>query len=271
MASKGKGKKVAPAPKAASSKKSQKKTFYTEHSHLFNKDPKNLSTGGDVRVKTDLSRFVKWPRYVRVQRQKAILKKRLKVPPALNQFIANTLDKNQAANVLKLLRGYRPESKDEKKQRRLKSAETESKGAKPDESKKPKVLKYGLNHVTSLIEEKKARLVVIAHDVDPIELVVWLPALCRRMDVPYVIIKGKSRLGHLVYKKTATAVVLTDVRKEDQTKLDQIVANAKSQFNDNANSRKTWGGGVMGIKAQAVIRSRERARQRDLVTKQKSA
>lgn len=36
---------------------------------------------------------------------------------------------------------------------------------------------------------------VIAHDVDPIELVVWLPALCRKMEVPYCIIKGKSRLG----------------------------------------------------------------------------
>jgi large subunit ribosomal protein L7Ae len=36
---------------------------------------------------------------------------------------------------------------------------------------------------------------VIAHDVDPIELVVWLPALCRKMEVPYCIVKGKARLG----------------------------------------------------------------------------
>lgn len=36
---------------------------------------------------------------------------------------------------------------------------------------------------------------VIAHDVDPIELVVWLPALCRKMEIPYCIVKGKSRLG----------------------------------------------------------------------------
>ena len=41
----------------------------------------------------------------------------------------------------------------------------------------------------------KAQLVVIAHDVDPIELVVWLPALCRKMGVPYAIVKGKARLG----------------------------------------------------------------------------
>ena len=48
---------------------------------------------------------------------------------------------------------------------------------------------YGLKHVTTLVEQKKARMVVIAHDVDPIELVLWLPALCRKMDVPFCIVK----------------------------------------------------------------------------------
>ena len=43
---------------------------------------------------------------------------------------------------------------------------------------------------------------VIAHGVDPIELVVFLSALCRKMGVPYCIIKGKARLGCLVHKKT---------------------------------------------------------------------
>ena len=27
--------------------------------------------------------------------------------------------------------------------------------------------------------------------------VIWLPALCRKKDVPYCIIKGKARLGEL--------------------------------------------------------------------------
>jgi large subunit ribosomal protein L7Ae len=47
--------------------------------------------------------------------------------------------------------------------------------------------------------QSKAQLVVIAHDVDPIELVVWLPALCRKMEVPYCIVKGKARLGSVLY------------------------------------------------------------------------
>lgn len=41
----------------------------------------------------------------------------------------------------------------------------------------------------------------IPNDVDPIELVVFLPALCRKMGVPYAIVKGKARLGTVVHKK----------------------------------------------------------------------
>ena len=47
----------------------------------------------------DLGRYVKWPKYVRIQRQRSVLKARLKVPPALNQF-SKTLDKNTGAHAL---------------------------------------------------------------------------------------------------------------------------------------------------------------------------
>ena len=57
------------------------------------------------------------------------------------------------------------------------------------------MVKYGLNHVVSLVEAKKAAFVAIADDVDPIELVVFLPALCRKMGVPYVIVKVSALFG----------------------------------------------------------------------------
>lgn len=85
----------------------------------------------------------------------------------------------------------------------MKEAEARE-GGKTVDKKKPVVVKFGLNHITTLIENGKAQLVVIAHDVDPIELVVWLPALCRKMGVPYVIVKvshklhpGLHRRGHI--------------------------------------------------------------------------
>jgi len=60
------------------------------------------------------------------------------------------------------------------------------------EKKKPVVVKFGINHITTLVEEGKAQMVAIAHDVDPIELVVWLPALCKKMGVPYCIVKARA-------------------------------------------------------------------------------
>jgi large subunit ribosomal protein L7Ae len=220
----------------------------------------------------DLSRFVKWPRYVRLQRQRAILKKRLKVPPAIHQF-AKTLEKNSATTLFRLLAGYRPESKAEKKARLAKQAESEKKGEDKKESaeakaaNKPKIIKFGLCHVTQLVEQKKAKLVVIAHDVDPIELVVWLPALCRKMDVPYCIVKGKARLGHLIHQKTATCVALTDVRKEDGAKLEQLVGTIRLMYNDNVTDRKKWGGGLMGLKATHIQIKREKAKAREAASK----
>ena len=55
-------------------------------------------------------------------------------------------------------------------------------------------LKFGLNHITTLVENKEAKFVVIACDVDPIELVVWLPQLCRKMDVPFAFIKSINNI-----------------------------------------------------------------------------
>lgn len=69
--------------------------------------------------------------------------------------------------------------------------------------KKLYTVKYSLNYVVDLVENKKAALVLISNDVDPIELVIFLPALCHKMGIPYTIVKGKARLGTVVHKKVS--------------------------------------------------------------------
>merc|ERR1711964_825545 len=128
-------------------------------------------------------------------------------------------------------------------------------------SKKPTVLKYGLNHVTLLVESKQAKLVVIPHDVDPLELVIWLPALCRKKEVPYCFIKGKARLGQLVHKKTAACVAVTAVKREDQSEFEKLCENFKASFNENVDHRRRWGGGIMGLKSQHVTLKKEKAKE----------
>jgi hypothetical protein len=48
---------------------------------LFEPRPKQFGVGNVPKPVKDLTRFVKWPQYVRTQRQLRVLKMRLKVPP----------------------------------------------------------------------------------------------------------------------------------------------------------------------------------------------
>jgi len=234
---------------------------------LFQKSARNFRIGGDIQPVRNLTRFVKWPKYIRIQRQKRIMMMRLKSPPAIAQF-QQTIDKNQASNLLKLLSKYSPEDKKEKKDRLQKEAEAR-KGGNKDKfvGAKPNHLKYGLNHITTLCEEGKAKLVVMAHDVDPVEILVFLPALCRKKGIPFCFIKSKARLGKLCHAKTATCVALTDVRKEDLADFNTLTSTFKAQFNDNTDLRRHWGGGVMGIKNQHMMAKREKLREIELAKK----
>lgn len=137
----------------------------------------------------------------------------------------------------KILRKYAPETRKQKADRLKNTAREEAKDKKNKKGDKPVTLKFGLNHVTYLIEQKRAKLVLIASDVDPIETVVFLPTLCKSLDIPYAIVGNKSRLGELVHKKTATVVALTDF-KENQAELNNIARVCKEQFNNSVPTSK---------------------------------
>jgi len=231
---------------------------------LYEKRTKNFGIGQDIQPKRDLTRFVKWPQYIRVQRQRSILLKRLKVPPPINQF-TQALDKQTSTQLFKLLEKYRPETRQERKLRLKQRAEEQSKTGKPDRpTKRPNGLRSGMNTVTTLVEKKKAQLVIIAHDVEPIELVLHLPTLCRKMGIPYCIVKGKARLGRLVHLKTCSSLALTDVNVDDKSGLSKIIDAIKTNFNDRYDElRRHWGGGVLGNKSQARINRLERLKARE--------
>ena len=247
------------APKGKKSTKKDAKTVVASTDPLFPSRPRTFGIGGNIRPSgRDLSRFVRWPKYVRIQRQRAVLYQRLKVPPAINQF-TKTLGKNEAMTVFSLFNKYRPETPAAKKQRIKEAAAAKAAGKEDSASKAPNVVKFGLKHITTLVEEKKAELVLIACDVDPIELVMWLPALCRKMQVPSMIVKDKARLGALVHQKTAAVVALTGVGKEDESQLQLLKDLALEKYNNNPELVRQWGGGIMGLKTQAKLDKRAKA------------
>jgi len=53
----------------------------------------------------------------------------------------------------------------------------------------------GMNEATKSVERGEAKLVVIAEDVEPPEIVMHLPPLCNEKKVPYVYVPSKMELG----------------------------------------------------------------------------
>ena len=118
-------------------------------------------------------------------------------------------------------------------------------------------VKMGINHVTKLVEEKEAKLVVIAHDVDPIEIVMWLPSLCKARGIPYCIVKSKARLGALVGKKTATCLAITEVKSEHKADLDSLKQLCEAHFNSMYDqTMKVWGDAVSSDRQAAKVAKR---------------
>jgi len=56
-------------------------------------------------------------------------------------------------------------------------------------------IKRGTNEATKSIERGVAKLVLIAEDVEPPEIVAHLPLLCEERNIPYLFVPDKSQLG----------------------------------------------------------------------------
>lgn len=255
-------KRVAPPPLGLKKAEAKK-----EQNPLFERRPRNFAIGQDIQPKRDLTRFVRWPKYIRLQRQKAVLMKRLKIPPSINQF-HHPLDTQTTGQLMRLLEKYRPETKQQKHDRLKKRAEARAAGKQEEITKRPPVVRSGVNSVTRLIEQKKAQFVAIAHDVDPIEIVLCMPALCRKFKVPYCIVKGKARLGQVVHRKTASCLCIVDTNPEDKVALNKLKETMVTNFNDRAEElRRSWGGGVMSRRSQAKQDRIAKARAKELAQK----
>jgi len=56
-------------------------------------------------------------------------------------------------------------------------------------------VRKGTNETTKAVERGQAKLVVIAEDVDPPEVVAHLPLLCEERKIPYIFVPSKGKLG----------------------------------------------------------------------------
>jgi large subunit ribosomal protein L7Ae len=57
------------------------------------------------------------------------------------------------------------------------------------------IVRKGTNEATKAVERAQARLIVIAEDVDPPEVVAHLPLLCEERKIPYLFVPSKEKIG----------------------------------------------------------------------------
>ncbi len=78
-------------------------------------------------------------------------------------------------------------------------------------------IKKGVNEVTKIVDRGLAKLVVIAKDVNPKEILMHMPILCEEKKVPLVIVPSKTDLGAaagIELGTTAVAIVKEGDSKE---------------------------------------------------------
>jgi len=72
-------------------------------------------------------------------------------------------------------------------------------------------VRKGVNEVTKAIEREQAKLVLIAMDVNPPEIVMHLPPLCKEKNIPYIFTPSKEELGKVAgIQRPASSVAIID-------------------------------------------------------------
>lgn len=90
-------------------------------------------------------------------------------------------------------------------------------------------VRRGMNEATKAIEKGVSKLVVIAGDVEPEEIVMHLPVLCDEKKIPYVYVPSKLELGRASGLDVPSAAISIDepgegkdILKEVMKKLEEI-------------------------------------------------
>ena len=90
--------------------------------------------------------------------------------------------------------------------------------------KRDSKLRKGMNEVTKSIERAQAKLVVMAEDVSPPEILYHVPLLCEEKNVPYTYLSTKKNLGKAVNINVgSSSIAIENVGSGNETILDDIL------------------------------------------------
>ena len=80
----------------------------------------------------------------------------------------------------------------------------------------------GTNEATKQVERGQAKLVVMAEDVTPEEILVHMPMLCEEKNIPYAYVPSKQELGTAAGLHVGTAAVAIVAPGKDKAGIESI-------------------------------------------------
>ncbi len=84
-------------------------------------------------------------------------------------------------------------------------------------------IRKGTNETTKAIERGIAKLVIIAEDVEPPEVVAHLPLICEERNVPFVFVPTKANMGPALGIDVGAASACIVESGDAQQLIDQVV------------------------------------------------
>jgi large subunit ribosomal protein L7Ae len=95
-------------------------------------------------------------------------------------------------------------------------------------AKQSGLVRKGTNETTKAIERGISKLVIIAEDVEPPEVVAHLPILCDERTSKYVFVPSKKDLGNALGIEVGSAAATIIDAGESQQILDQITGTVET-------------------------------------------
>ncbi|HOZ35532.1 MAG TPA: 50S ribosomal protein L7Ae [archaeon] len=99
-------------------------------------------------------------------------------------------------------------------------------------------IKVGINEVTKMVERNTAKLVLIAEDITPAEIVMHLPIICKEKNIAFSYVSTKEELGKISgINAKASAIAIVDegvLKKEFSALISKIeeLSGGKSKAED---------------------------------------
>jgi large subunit ribosomal protein L7Ae len=85
-------------------------------------------------------------------------------------------------------------------------------------------VKIGTNEATKAIERGVAKLVVVAQDTEPKEIIMHLSPLCNEKKIPYVEVKSKKDLGRAAGINVTTAAIAVTEEGDAKKDIEEITS-----------------------------------------------